>query len=170
MRTRHVVIDTTLGPITIVGDGEAITGAYFAWQARRPSSETIGPRVTLAKDPLLAEAAEQLDEYLGGARRTFDLPLRTDGDVFQESVWAIVRRIPFGETRSYGTIAAQLGDRRLAQRVGQAVGANPLCIFVPCHRVVGASGELTGYAGGLVRKRALLELEAPVPAMAGRLF
>jgi methylated-DNA-[protein]-cysteine S-methyltransferase len=173
MNARHVVVDTTLGPITIVAEGEAITGAYFAWHARRPGAETTGPRVTLARDELLAAAADQLAEYLDGARREFDLPLRAEGNAFQKSVWEIVGRIPFARTMTYGEIAAQLGDRRLAQKVGQAVGANPLCVLVPCHRVIGAGGSLTGYAGGLVRKRALLDLEAPVPAVssvAGRLF
>jgi methylated-DNA-[protein]-cysteine S-methyltransferase len=85
-------------------------------------------------------------------------------------VWAKVNEVPFGRTTTYGTIAAQLGDPRRAYQVGQAVGANPLCIFVPCHRVVGSAGALTGYAGGLERKQALLELEAPAAVAAGRLF
>ena len=112
----------------------------------------------------------QLLEYLEGATRTFDLPLQATGSSFQQAVWAIVSEIPFGETRTYGDIADEVGDRSRAQEVGQAVGMNPLCVIVPCHRVVGASGSLTGYAGGLSRKRALLDLEAPVAASAGRLF
>jgi methylated-DNA-[protein]-cysteine S-methyltransferase len=170
MSIRHVVVDTTLGPITIAATGEAISGLYFAEHARRPRTETLGRRIPLNWDPLLTVAAVQLLEYLEGARRTFELPLQATGSSFQQAVWAIVSEIPFGETRTYGDIAGELGDRSRAQEVGQAVGMNPLCIIVPCHRVVGASGSLTGYAGGLTRKRALLELEAPVAALAGRLF
>jgi methylated-DNA-[protein]-cysteine S-methyltransferase len=98
------------------------------------------------------------------------MPLAAAGDTFQRLVWDEVAAIPRGQTTTYGRIAEQLGDRGLAYRVGQAVGANPLCIFVPCHRVVGANGALTGYAGGLQRKQALLELEEPAEVSAGRLF
>jgi methylated-DNA-[protein]-cysteine S-methyltransferase len=170
MSTRHVVVDTRIGPITIVANGEAISGLYFADHSRRPRSESFGRRIPLTWDPLLMDAAGQLLEYLDGSRRSFDLPLHAVGDGFQRSVWAIVSAIGFGETRTYGDIAAELGDRSRAQEVGQAVGINPLCVIVPCHRVVGANGALTGYAGGLARKRALLELEAPAAVAAGRLF
>ena len=170
MSTRHAVVETTLGPITIVATGKAITGLYFARHIRRPDGETLGPRVHTSEDQLLMEAGRQLIEYLDRSRRTFDLPLAAAGDAFQKRVWAIVSEIPFGQTFTYGAIAALLGDRTLAQDVGQAVGANPLCIFVPCHRVVGATGALIGYAGGLNRKRALLELEEPAAVAAGRLF
>jgi methylated-DNA-[protein]-cysteine S-methyltransferase len=170
MNTRHAIAETTLGPMTIVATGDAITGLYFAQHARRPRSETFGPRTALSQDQVLAQAAEQLTEYLEGTRRTFELELEAAGSAFQQSVWAIVNDIPFGETTTYGAIAAELGDRSLAQEVGHAVGMNPLCILAPCHRVVGATGALTGYAGGLARKRALLELEEPVSASAGRLF
>jgi len=170
MSTRHVVVDTTLGPITIAATGEVITGLYFAEHARRPRTEMLGRRVPLSWDPLLTGAAVQVVEYLEGARRTFELPWHATGSRFQQAVWAIVSRIPFADTRTYGDIAEELGDRSRAQEVGQAVAMNPLCILVPCHRVVGASGSLTGYAGGLTRKRALLELEAPVAVAAGRLF
>ena len=150
MSTRHAVVGTTLGPITIVATGKAITGLYFARHIRRPGRETLGP---VSEDRLLMEAGRQLTEYLDGSRRTFDLPLTAAGDAFQKSVWAIVSEIPFGQTTTYA-----------------AVGANPLCIFVPCHRVVGATGALVGYAGGLTRKRTLLELEEPAAVSAGRLF
>jgi len=167
MSTRHAVVGTTLGPITIVATGKAITGLYFARHIRRPGRETLGP---VSEDRLLMEAGRQLTEYLDGSRRTFDLPLTAAGDAFQKSVWAIVSEIPFGQTTTYAAVAAELGDRGLAQDVGRAVGANPLCIFVPCHRVVGATGALVGYAGGLTRKRTLLELEEPAAVSAGRLF
>jgi methylated-DNA-[protein]-cysteine S-methyltransferase len=170
MSTRHAVVETTLGLITIVASGAAITGLYFAEHIRRPSRETFGPRVPVREDQLLMDARQQLIGYLDGSRQAFDLPLEAAGDAFQKSVWAIVSEVPFGRTTSYGAIAAELGDRSLAQDVGQAVAANPLCIFVPCHRVVGANGALIGYAGGLTRKRSLLDLEEPAAASAGRLF
>lgn len=169
MKPRHATIETTLGPVTLVADGEAITGLYFRHHVRRPGPEAFGDAVPVAEDPLLSEAADQLSGYLDGRRTEFDLPLRAAGDEFQQAVWAAVAAIPTGQTTTYGAIASQLGDRNLAQRVGQAVGANPLCVFVPCHRVVGSDGALTGYAGGLARKRTLLELEQ-VAAGVGRLF
>ncbi|MGW0589457.1 methylated-DNA--[protein]-cysteine S-methyltransferase [Streptosporangium sp. NPDC002607] len=168
MSTRHTVVNTTLGPVTIVAEGDAVTGLYFRHHIRSPAQETFG--AVVAGDALLAEAATQLEDYLAGRRREFALPLRADGDAFQQAVWSIVNEIPFGETTTYGRIAERLGDRGLAYRVGQAVGANPLCVFVPCHRVLGANGNLTGYAGGLKRKQALLELEEPAQVRAGRLF
>ncbi|WP_432828958.1 methylated-DNA--[protein]-cysteine S-methyltransferase [Dactylosporangium sp. CA-092794] len=170
MRTRHTVVDSELGAITLVARDEAVSGLYFRHHVRRPAHETFGPEVVAAADPQLGEAARQLLEYIAGQRREFDLPLVADGDEFQRAVWGIVREIPFGETTTYRRIAERLGDRTLAQKVGQAVGANPLCVFVPCHRVVGSDGSLTGYAGGLKRKRALLELEEPAEVSAGRLF
>jgi methylated-DNA-[protein]-cysteine S-methyltransferase len=159
MSTRHIVIETGLGPVTLVAKGEAVTGLYFSRHVRRPALETFGPAADVSADALLGEAAHQLRQYLAGERREFDLPLASEGDAFQHAVWDIVKTIQCGDTSTYGRIAEQLGDRGLARQVGQAVGANPLCVFVPCHRVVGSTGALTGYAGGLHRKRALLEHE-----------
>ncbi|MFB6783179.1 methylated-DNA--[protein]-cysteine S-methyltransferase [Streptomyces sp. NPDC056352] len=170
MSTRHVVIETYLGPITIVAKDETITGLYFRHHVRRPPQETFGPEISDSTDPLLNEAVRQLCDYLAGQRRQFDLPLVAEGDSFQHTVWDIVKTIQCGDTTTYGRIAEQVGDRGLAQKVGQAVGANPLCIFVPCHRVIGSTGALTGYAGGLKRKQALLELEEPPAGDVGRLF
>jgi methylated-DNA-[protein]-cysteine S-methyltransferase len=170
MSTRHTVVDTELGPITLVARGAAVTGLYFREHTRRPARDSFGPVVSASADTLLNEAARQLVDYLAGERTAFDLPLSAEGDAFEHAVWGIVARIPRGETTTYGRIAEQLGDRTLAQQVGQAVGANPLCVVVPCHRVVGSDGSLTGYAGGLRRKRALLELEEPAALSAGRLF
>ncbi|GAA2350077.1 methylated-DNA--[protein]-cysteine S-methyltransferase [Dactylosporangium salmoneum] len=170
MSTRHILVETSLGSVTLVASGDAIIGLYFRRHIRRPAQESFGQEVTTAEDALLAEAAEQLIDYLASGRRAFDLPFDAAGDAFQRAVWSIVAEIPSGETATYGQIAERLGDKSLAYRVGQAVGANPLCIFVPCHRVVGANGNLTGYAGGLERKRALLELEEPAQVRAGRLF
>ncbi|MGH3381196.1 MAG: methylated-DNA--[protein]-cysteine S-methyltransferase [Actinoallomurus sp.] len=170
MSTRHTVVDTTLGSITLVAHGDAIRGLCFRHHIRRPAQEMFGLEASIVDDTLLAEASGQLVDYLAGRRREFGLPCAAEGDAFQHAVWSIVSEIPFGETTTYGRIAERLGDRALAHRVGQAVGANPLCIIVPCHRVLGVNGSLTGYAGGLERKRALLVLEEPAQVSAGRLF
>jgi methylated-DNA-[protein]-cysteine S-methyltransferase len=170
MSTRHIVVETDFGPITLVATDEKIAGLYFRHHVRRPPQELFGPEVVESTDPLLNEAGQQLRDYLSGRRREFDLPLAAEGDEFQHAVWDIVKGIQRGDTTTYRGIAEQLGDSSLAQQVGQAVGANPLCIFVPCHRVIGSNGSLTGYAGGLKRKRALLELEAPAAVGARRLF
>jgi methylated-DNA-[protein]-cysteine S-methyltransferase len=152
---RHTVVDSPLGALTLVASGEALTGIYFKEHLRRPSPGALGP-----DDPDgFAEATRQLREYFAGERRQFDLPLAPRGEPFQQRVWQLLKQIPYGETRSYGQLARELGDPALAQAVGAAHGRNPISVVVPCHRVVGADGSLTGYAGGLERKRALLELE-----------
>lgn len=170
MYARHTVVDSSLGELTLVAADDAIAGLYFPGHWYPPTAEMIGVRVAAADDPLLAEAARQLADYLTGERTSFDLPLATQGDPLQESVWAVLKQIPFGTTTTYGEIATRLGNRSLAQAVGQAVGHNPISIIVPCHRVVGSDGKLTGFAGGLRRKQRLLELEEPVSVKAGRLF
>lgn len=120
------------------------------------------PRGARTADPLLDDAERQLADYFAGRRTTFDLPLAHDGTEFQQKVWSELVRIPFGETASYGEIARRLGYEPVVSRaVGAANGANPLPIVVPCHRVVGSDGSLTGYAGGIARKRVLLDLERP---------
>ncbi len=120
------------------------------------------PRGVRVADPLLDDAERQLTEYFAGERTAFDLPLASDGTEFQKKVWAELRRIPFGETASYGEIARRLGYEPVISRaVGAANGANPIPIVVPCHRVIGADGTLTGYAGGVERKKTLLALEQP---------
>ena len=116
-------------------------------------------------DALLREAADQLHAYFAGERDAFELPLDLHGTGFQRAVWRALLKIPGGRTRSYGEIARALGSAAAVRAVGGAVGRNPLSVIVPCHRVVGSDGSMTGYAGGVERKRALLELErAPVPA------
>jgi methylated-DNA-[protein]-cysteine S-methyltransferase len=120
------------------------------------------PRGSRVADPLLDRAETQLVEYFEGKRTEFDLPLASDGTEFQKKVWAELLRIPFGETASYGDIARRLGyEPGISRAVGAANGANPIPIVVPCHRVIGADGSLTGYAGGLERKKTLLDLERP---------
>jgi methylated-DNA-[protein]-cysteine S-methyltransferase len=163
--TRHARVKTSLGEVTLVADGDALTGLYFPHHRYRPDEGAFGGLAAAADDPVLARAARELAEYLAGDRKEFGVPLATRGDEFQERVWTLLRDIPYGQRTTYGRLAEELGDRMLAQQVGAAVGRNPLCVFIPCHRVVGASGSLTGYAGGLQRKRHLLDLEEP-----GRLF
>jgi methylated-DNA-[protein]-cysteine S-methyltransferase len=160
---RHAMVSTRIGELTLVASDDALVGVYFPHHWVKPAPEVLGERVrdtNPATDPLIAEAARQLDEYLAGERTTFDLPTVLHGDEFQRRVWAVLEKIPYGETTSYGEIAARLGES--AQAVGKAVGQNPLSIVVPCHRVVGKNGSLTGYAGGLKRKQLLLDLEEPI--------
>jgi methylated-DNA-[protein]-cysteine S-methyltransferase len=165
MNTRHAVVSTVMGELTLVAAGDAVTGVYFPRHWTNPPRETFGVRVEPAGDALLELAGSQLVEYLDGRRTTFDLPTAATGDPFQQRVWALLAQIPTGRTATYGDLAEQLGDRRLARSVGQAVGHNPLSIIVPCHRVVGNTGQLTGYAGGLARKRFLLDLEAGIESL-----
>jgi methylated-DNA-[protein]-cysteine S-methyltransferase len=166
MSMRHGVVASPVGALTVVAHDGGLAGLYFADHLRRPGPDAFGPR----DDAPFAEVARQLDEYFGGARTGFDLPLAAPGTAFHQRVWDLVARIPYGRTRTYGELAKELGDPGLAQAVGAANGRNPLSILVPCHRVVGADGNLTGYAGGLARKRFLLDLEARADAPAGRLF
>ena len=161
----HTRITTALGELTLVADGGKLTGLYFPHHWYRPPASALGEFV--ADDPFFAEVAAQLDDFLAGRRTSFDLPVALSGDDFQRSVWAMLTEIPYGSTTTYGALAERLGDRALAQAVGQAVGHNPVSIIVPCHRVVGKNGRLTGYAGGLRRKQHLLDLEEPTLA---RLF
>ncbi len=150
-----VVTPSPVGDLVVVGDGEAVTGIHFAAHTAPDPGWVPGP------DPggLLAEAMAQLAAYFAGERRDFDLPLAPAGTAFQRRVWEALRAIPYGGTTSYGELAAAVGHPSSARAVGAANGANPLAIVVPCHRVVGADGTLTGYAGGLEAKRRLLDLE-----------
>jgi len=142
----------------------ALVGVYFPHHWVKPAVETLGDRVDVS-DPLIAVVVVQLEEYFRSARVSFDLPTRLQGDEFQRRVWTVLQEIPYGGTTTYGEIAERLGQS--AQAVGKAVGQNPLSIVVPCHRVIGKNGSLTGYAGGLKRKQFLLDLEQPADA---RLF
>jgi methylated-DNA-[protein]-cysteine S-methyltransferase len=170
MFTRHAVIDTALGDITLVATDDALVGIYFPQHWVGAERAALGGEAQVDEDPLLAESATQLREYLAGERRSFNLVISANGAEFQQRVWALLKEIPFGETTTYGELAEQLGSRSLARKVGQAVGYNPLSIIIPCHRVVGKGGKLTGYAGGLERKQFLLDLEEPATIRAGRLF
>lgn len=167
---RHTRVDTALGELLLVGDGEALTGVYFPGHWHPPVVGSIGRPVAPDADPVLARAAAELREFLAGDRTAFDVPIRASGDEFQRRVWGLLAEIPYGETTTYGELAERLGDRSWARLVGQAVGRNPISVIVPCHRVVGAGGSLTGYAGGLERKQTLLRLEEPPAAQTDRLF
>lgn len=170
MTRRHAYAQSMLGELLYVADGGALAGIYFPAHRYPPQPDRIGELVDPTTDPVIGIAVRQMDEYLAGERDTFDVLVVTDGDAFSEQVWAMLREIPYGETTTYGALAERLGNRALAQRVGQAVGHNPVSIVIPCHRVVGADGSLTGFAGGLDRKRTLLELEEPPLARESRLF
>lgn len=173
--TRHAVIDSPLGALTVVGDDAGLTGLYFPGHWTRPDASIFGPRVDLG-DPLLdgsvlCDAAVQLAEYFSGQRREFDLPLRLpDGPGDARRVWDLLSEIPYGATTTYGAIDRDTGGTLTARGVGQYVGRNPLSIIVPCHRVLGATGRLTGYAGGLARKQRLLELEGAIPGRTDTLW
>ncbi len=163
-------VASPIDPLTLIAEGDALVGVRFAdGNGRRWFRGDQEIEIDDAH-PVLVRARQQLTEFFAGAREAFDLPLQTVGDEFRRRVWDELRQIPYGDTVSYGDVAARLGDRRLAQSVGQAVGANPLPIVIPCHRVVGSDGSLTGFGGGLVRKRFLLELEEPADVAAARLF
>ncbi|MGO4102931.1 methylated-DNA--[protein]-cysteine S-methyltransferase [Leifsonia sp. YAF41] len=167
MSVSHSVIGSPLGELTVVSaESGALAAVYFSEHKHRPDADTFGPR----DDGAFGTVTTQLGEYFAGERTAFDLPLEPVGNDFQLKVWALLREIPYGETRSYGQLAAELGDRNLSQAVGAANGKNPISIIVPCHRVVGADGNLVGYAGGLDRKRFLLALEEPAEASLDRLF
>ena len=153
---QHTIIDSPYGPLTLVADDGVLCGLYMTGQRHRPPEETFGPR----DDTLFAEAEDQLKAYFAGESREFTLPLRLDGTPFQRSVWDELRRIPYGERRTYGELAAALGNPSASRAVGLANGRNPVGIIVPCHRVVGANGGLTGYGGGLDRKQRLLDFES----------
>ena len=139
-----------LGPILLEEEGGAVTGLRFCGQ-EVPAQGPVSP--------VLAQAAAQLAEYFAGQRQSFTLPLAPRGTPFQQEVWRALCAIPYGQTRSYGQLAAALGRPSAARAVGGACRRNPIWLMIPCHRVVGADGSLTGYAGGLERKKALLALE-----------
>jgi len=168
MSATHTTIESPLGDLTLVAAGGVLSGLYFPGHWYPPGRGVLGAR----SESGFQQAEAQLAEYFAGERTGFELPTRLAGDEFQRRVWELIDRIPYGETTTYGAMAAELGDPTLARRVGGAVGRNPISIVVPCHRVVGKDGKLTGYAGGLERKRHLLELEAPAAMAAAepRLF
>ncbi|MFJ6016882.1 methylated-DNA--[protein]-cysteine S-methyltransferase [Streptomyces sp. NPDC092952] len=170
MDIRHAHVDSPVGPLLLVAADGALAGLYFQGYRYTPPPSAWGCRRDIAADPVLAQARAELGEYFAGERQVFDIPAVTNGDGFQEQVWARLREIPYGERITYGDIAVTLGGKGLSQSVGQAVGRNPVSIVIPCHRVLGAGGKLTGFGGGLERKQLLLDLEEPAEKRAERLF
>lgn len=155
--TRARTVDSPIGPLTLAGDDDTDTLTHLVMheQTHAPA-DAAGWR----HDPdAFEDAATQLDAYFAGERTEFDLDLRLEGTEFQRTVWAALRQIPYGETWSYGELAAHIGKPGAARAVGLANGRNPIAVIVPCHRVIGADGSLTGFGGGIPRKRALLALE-----------
>jgi methylated-DNA-[protein]-cysteine S-methyltransferase len=161
--TRHVVIDSPIGPLTLVRDDDGLTGLYYPGHWTHPDETSFGPQVDPSDDEGFDEAIAQLGEYFAGERREFDLPLNPVGSQRARRLWQLLAEIPYGQTTTYGALARRIGDGISPRAIGGFVGHNPLSIFIPCHRVVGSSGKLTGYAGGLDRKQYLLELENAIP-------
>lgn len=154
----HTVLDSPVGALTLVATDGVLSGLYMEQQRHRPAEETFGE-----PDPEpFGEVITQLGEYFAGRRKRFELPMALAGTDFQRRVWAELCEIPYGETVSYGELAARLGRPSASRAVGLANGKNPISLIVPCHRVVGSTGGLTGYGGGLPRKRFLLDFERGV--------
>jgi len=162
MHTAWAVLATPIGELTLTASDTALTGVHFATSRHGPPPR---PPTLEGASEVLAPAREQLEEYFANVRTTFDLPLEAAGSPFERRVWAMLRDIPYGTTTSYGVLARRLGEPNASRAVGAANGRNPIPIIVPCHRVVGARGELTGFGGGLDRKLWLLEHEGSYLAL-----
>lgn len=154
MTSHTTTIESPVGHLVLTSDGSALTGVLF--------DADVDPSWSTTPCAVLDRTAEQLGEYFAGARTDFDLPLAPAGTPFQRSTWLALREIPYAETINYGQLALRVGNPKAARAVGLANGRNPISIVVPCHRVIGADGSLTGYGGGLDRKRLLLDLERRV--------
>lgn len=150
-------LSSPLGLLTLVASARGL--AAILWENDDPRRVPLGPLIEAGDHPVLARTQAQLDEYFAGTRRAFALPLDFVGTAFQKQVWAALLTIPFGETRSYADIARTIGRPTACRAVGAANGRNPISIVAPCHRVIGANGGLTGFAGGIAAKRRLLALE-----------
>ncbi|TWP50651.1 methylated-DNA--[protein]-cysteine S-methyltransferase [Lentzea tibetensis] len=162
----HTEIDSPMGPLTLVAEDGALVGLYMTEQRHLPAYETFGPRSEESFEEPFGAVTAQLGEYFAGTRTTFDLPLELNGTPFQQTVWKALLDIPYGETVSYGELAALIGRPTASRAVGLANGKNPISIIVPCHRVVGSTGDLTGYGGGIERKRGLLAHERGLQVLA----
>ena len=157
MNTQHTLLDSPVGPLTLVARGDALAGLYMV--DHKHVKVALGERVPADAVPVLRETIRQLTEYFEHRRTAFDLPLTSSGTPFQQAVWAELARIPFGETRAYADLARALDRPQAFRAVGTANGRNPISIIVPCHRVVGRDGTLHGYGGGVRVKEWLLEHE-----------
>jgi methylated-DNA-[protein]-cysteine S-methyltransferase len=156
----YVLLDSPVGLLTLVAENRTLTKLFMDAQRHAPEPGSFGEPGDPADEPF-ASAAAQLDAYFAGQLTEFDLPLAPAGTPFQRQVWAALQQIPYGTTVSYGELADKLGKPNASRAVGLANGRNPIAIVIPCHRVIGADGSLTGYGGGLDRKRFLLDLETP---------
>jgi methylated-DNA-[protein]-cysteine S-methyltransferase len=154
-------MESPVGPLTLVATDGVLNGLYMDDQRHRPLADLFGPR----DDSQCRAVIEQLTAYFAGDLKDFDVPLAMAGTEFQRRVWTELTNIPYGETISYGELAERLGRPTAARAVGLANGKNPISIIVPCHRVIGSTGSLTGYGGGLPRKRYLLSFERGEPAL-----
>ena len=155
----HIVVPSPIGSLTLVAEHGRLTGLYMDTHGRQPGSDVLGGTGDPADQPF-APAVRQLEDYFAGRLTAFDLPLEPAGTQFQRRVWAALETIPYGETWSYGQLARAIGHASASRAVGLANGRNPIAVVIPCHRVIGSDGSLTGYGGGLDRKRYLLRLEA----------
>ena len=158
MNYAYKLTPSPVGKLKLVASDKGLVA--ILWENDKPNRVKLGALVENRNHPILVETERQLAEYFAGKRKSFSLKLDLIGTKFQNDVWRALLGIPFGETRSYGQLARQLGNPRAMRAVGAANGRNPISIVVPCHRVIGASGELTGFAGGLKTKAQLLELES----------
>jgi methylated-DNA-[protein]-cysteine S-methyltransferase len=154
-QTLYTTMESPIGELLLVGDGERLSGLYMQ-EGRKPKRIATDWGKSAAP---FAAVKRQLEEYFAGERTTFEVKLAPEGAPFERQVWHALEAIPYGETVSYGEIARRVGQPTAARAVGTANGRNPIAVIVPCHRVIGADGSLTGYGGGLERKRLLLELE-----------
>ncbi|HEY3687988.1 MAG TPA: methylated-DNA--[protein]-cysteine S-methyltransferase [Streptosporangiaceae bacterium] len=150
------IVGSPIGGLALIGDGTVLTGLYMETDHARVLAD---PELTRAPGAF-PEAADQLDAYFSGERTTFDLPLAPRGTEFQRAVWSALTEIPYGQTTTYAQLALDIDRPTAIRAVGAANGRNPISLIIPCHRVIGTDGSLTGYAGGLPRKRTLLDLES----------
>jgi methylated-DNA-[protein]-cysteine S-methyltransferase len=162
------MIDSPVGELTLVARGPRL--AAILWECEKQNRVRLGAMSEDQGSPILARTEQQLKEYFAGTRNRFELELDFAGTDFQKKVWQALLTIPFGETRSYSEIATQIGNASAVRAVGAANGRNPISIVAPCHRVIGASGKLTGFAGGLEAKALLLELEGAIGPVQGKLL
>jgi methylated-DNA-[protein]-cysteine S-methyltransferase len=157
MSLAYKMIHSPVGNLKLVASDKGLVAVL--WQNEKPTRVPLNELVEDATHPILLDTERELGEYFAGKRKTFSVPLDMRGTSFQKNVWHALLAIPFGETRSYGQLAKQLGNPQAMRAVGAANGRNPISIIVPCHRVIGSSGKLTGFAGGLETKARLLNLE-----------
>jgi methylated-DNA-[protein]-cysteine S-methyltransferase len=157
MSFAYKMIESPIGKLKLVASDQGLVAVL--WEKDNPRRVRVSELVADQQHPVLAEAERQLGDYFAGKRKSFSIPLDIRGTRFQKDVWEALLAIPFGETRSYGQLAKQLGNSRATRAVGAAIGRNPVSVVVPCHRVIGSSGKLTGFGGGLEAKARLLSLE-----------